>query len=337
MTGRATTHGRVNLIGEHTDYSDGFVLPALIPQSLTVTADPLDDAITVTSEGFAPVSRSLGQGPQGDWADYAVGAATLTLAELGQPDGVALTITSDIPGGGGVSSSAALCVAVIRAVLNLHDMDWPADRIARLAQRVEHEWAGLQCGIMDQMVIAAAKPGEALFLDCRDLSFQTVPLFPDHVFAVIHSGQDRRLAEGAYNDRAAAVAEASSQLGVSALRDADDWRDLTDPLLIKRARHVITENRRVEQAVKASRSGDAPDFGQLMNESHQSLANDFEVSTDILDQLCDSARRHGALGARLTGAGFGGCIVALVDRNQVSDWWAKVSADCPDSWAVTLG
>ena len=334
MSVTAHAHGRVNLIGEHVDYAGGLVLPKLIGAKVEVSAAlRADGKLRAESVQHGTVIRDLGDRPSGHWSDYVLGAAVLT----GAP-GLSITIHSDVPEGAGVSSSAALSVAVLRALDDLMGLGLAPLPMARLAQRIEAEFTGTACGLMDPLVIAAAKPGEALLIDCESGSYRNERLFPGFSFPVIHSGEARRLAGGAYNDRRAAVERAAREIGVTSLRDADpdSVEDLADPVLRARARHVVSEMVRVDLAMAALRAGQPRSFGVLMRESHRSLAADFEVSTPALDALVRAMNDSGAYGARLTGAGFGGCAVALVPTDQVEHWWALVHHRCPQAWAVEL-
>jgi galactokinase len=251
---------------------------------------------------------------------------------------VNVLVRSDVPLGAGVSSSAALEVAVIRAALSLIGAEMVDGEIARAAQAAENEYCGVQCGILDQMACAVGRPGEALLLDCRTGTASLVALSPAFHFVVIHSGEERKLADGAYNSRRAAVEAAASALHLRSLRDAtaECVVSLSDGEMLKRARHVVSENGRVLAAVDALHSDDVARFGALMSESHRSLAVDYEVSTPGIDRLVASAVAAGAYGARLTGAGFGGCIVALVARAEVASWWTRVGAENPNAWPVQL-
>jgi galactokinase len=316
--------GRVNLIGEHTDYNDGFVLPVAIDRELWIALRPSGDTrVRAHSLEFGPAEISLDHlSREGDgWIEYIKGVAWA----LGQRGTVALgwdgVLGGDIPVGAGLSSSAALEIAVIRAFLALHDAPWnPADA-ALIGQRVENEWIGVQSGIMDQLVIAAGKQNHALLIDCRSLHVDPVPIRSGAI-VVLDTGTRRGLVGSAYNERRRQCEEAAGALGVQALRDADLDRlqgvgDRLDGTAFRRARHVITENTRTLAAADALRTGDLATLGCLMNESHASLRDDFEVSTEALDVMADIAvAQPSCFGARMTGAGFGGCAVAMVEREQ---------------------
>ena len=334
----ASAPGRVNLIGDHTDYAEGFCLPmplaletsvALAP-AVTFRAHSQEMGATLAFDPFGP--------PRGDWTDYIAGPLA-ELAKIGfDVPPVEVSVRSSVPSGAGLSSSAALEVAVLRAMLALTGRTLADGEVARLAQAGENNYCGVQCGILDQMASAAGRPGQALLLDCRTNTGRLVAVPPDFHFAIVHCGEPRRLADAAYNARRRATAEAAHRLGLPALRDADAdaLAALTDDETLKRARHVVTENERVLAAAAALEAADLRRFGALMCESHASLARDFEVSTPALDRLVESTLDAGAAGARLTGAGFGGCVVALFPPD-VSDWWPRVAAANPGAWRVGDG
>lgn len=337
-TVEASAPGRVNLIGDHTDYAEGFCLPMPLAHRTYVAmtnADRFRAASLTNGEtrAFDPKAP-----PRGDWTDYVAGPIS-ELAKHGiEVPPVDILIRSDVPQGAGVSSSAALEVAVIRACLALTGMPMSDVGIAKAAQAAENVYCGLQCGILDQMAASVGRPGEALLLDCRTNEGRLVAMPASFRFAVIHCGEERRLVEGAYNARRAAVEEAARRLGLRSLRDADAGMldRLSEGEIGARARHVVSENLRVLAAVDACARADMETFGALMTESHRSLSRDYEVSTETLDHLVETALAAGAKGARLTGAGFGGCIVALVAPDEAQRWWADVSAVHPEAWIVQL-
>lgn len=336
--GTGTGHGRVNLIGEHTDYNDGFVMPCILHHGTRIAVSFRDDTLLHGhSDAFGVDRAPLDAVPAGHWLTYVAGAVAMA-AQAGAPRrGLNLLVESTLPSGAGVSSSAALGVAVLKALFAAHGMDCPpAPDLARLAQRIEHEFIGLKCGIMDHMVCAVGAPAAAMQLDCRDLGYHLTALPPGHVFLVIHSGSGRKLSEGLYNQRVAECAAAAADIGVASLRDASltDLVSCGDTVAVRRARHVISENDRVIAASKALAAGDVARFGHLMNDSHASLMTDYEVSSDRLDSLVSAARRSGALGARLTGAGFGGCVVVLARAARADAILEAILADCDGAWLV---
>lgn len=336
---------RANLLGEHTDYNDGFVLPTPLAYRTVVEAGRAPDqggvapVFTLHAAQFGKtVERRPGEPKRGDWSDYPLGCLR-ELAAAGHPvPSLRLAIDSDVPIGAGISSSAALEVATLRAVRALLDLDLDDVTVAQLGQRAENRYVGMQCGIMDQMVASLGTFGKALFLDTRDLTTELVPLPANERVAVVHCGVPHRLTAGDYNTRRSECEAAAAALGVDSLRalTVDDLpRIATLPApLDRRARHVVTENQRVLDGLAALKNGDIARFGALMDDSHASQRDDYEVSIPEIDVLVESAKRHGAVGARLTGGGFGGSIVALVENAAYEDWLAKVLVDRPSARAI---
>ena len=327
--------GRVNLIGEHTDYNDGFVLPMAIDRVITIALRPRrDQRVHLRSLDFAePAEFSLNEITHGSgWGDYIRGVAWVLEQEGFELSGWEGILASDIPVGAGLSSSAALELAAARAFQLVSHWEWDARRMALACQNVENEWLGLQSGIMDQMASASGKEGHAILLDCRDLSIDRVPLPKGVTVIILDTATRRGLVGSAYNERVTQCNQASDFFGVPALRDvslntfAKKEKELA-PLIRQRARHIITENERTLQAAEAMRNNDAEKLGALMNESHRSLCDDFEVSSEALNAMVEIAQAQpGCLGARMTGAGFGGCAVALVRDEQVAAFVEKVYA-----------
>ncbi|MEX0682722.1 MAG: galactokinase [Dehalococcoidia bacterium] len=319
----AEAPGRVNLIGEHTDYNDGFVLPAAIDRTTAVAAAPRDDTrVRVHAVDFDQCDdfslSAAKRHPMGGWRNYVRGVLWALLDHQVPLRGVDLSISSDVPAGAGLSSSAALELAVAGALCAAASVALPPRELALLCQRAEHMYAGVQCGIMDQFASALGEAGRALFLDCRSLDVEHIPIPEDIAIVVIDSRVPRDLAATPYNRRHGECTEAASALGVASLRDADatDIPKLPNKLQ-GRARHVITENARVLAAVAALRTGDTAALGRLLAESHASLRDDFEVSTPEIDALVELASdAPGVIGARLTGGGFGGGTVNLVEAGQ---------------------
>jgi galactokinase len=328
--------GRVNLIGEHTDYNDGFVLPFAIPQRTTVTASIVDDpGWTVWSQSTQDGARfavdDLRPGAVTGWASYVAGVVwSLTEAGVAVPP-AHLAISSDVPIGAGLSSSAALECAALAALLDLAGAlpDLPRERWPQLAQRAENAYAGVPCGIMDQAAAVLCEPGHALFLDCRTLGHVQVPLGLDAAglaMLVVDTRATHRHAGGEYAARRATCEAAAAALGVEALRDVTDLdaalAALPDLLVRRRVRHVVTENERVHASVTLLRARQPELVGPLLTQSHASLRDDYEVSSPELDLAVDTAVEEGALGARMTGGGFGGCAIALIaaaDSQRVTD------------------
>lgn len=319
----------MNLIGEHTDYNDGFTLPMALPFDTVLAVsnegDAADGTVTIVSDGFGEAVIDPAADPRTTdaWARYIAGTVHL-LAEHGIPTGGwRATVASDIPTGASLSSSAAIEVATITALLARADTTWPPIDVARLGRRVENEVVGIPSGIMDQFISAGAVAGHASLMDCRALTLTPTRLPDDVAVAVIDSGTRRKLAEAAYGERRASCRRAAAELGVVALRDAtlEQVATITDPVDRRRAHHVVTENRRTLGAVDALDRGDTAHFGALMRESHASLRDDFEVSGPGLDAIVTVADgAPGCLGARMTGGGFAGCAVALVDADRTDEF-----------------
>jgi galactokinase len=317
----AQAPGRVNLLGEHTDYNDGYVLPIAILQQTRVAMRRSSGSrfsLHAAELGQA-VHFTLDEPPPEHFASYVFGCLKL-VAQVGVAvPPLDIHVSSDVPMGVGLSSSAALEVATLRCLRQLLDVQLDDVRIAQLAQRAEIEFAGVRCGIMDQMASSLADTTRALLLDTRSLERRFVELPAGSAVLVLDSGIARSLAASGYNQRRAECEQAARLLGVASLRDVDDERRLAElpDLLRRRARHVVTENARVLAAVGC---GSAAAFGLLMNASHASLRDDYEVSTAGLDRLVSLLQAQPAVfGARLTGAGFGGACVALCKDDAVHE------------------
>jgi galactokinase len=317
--------GRVNLIGEHTDYNDGFVLPAALPLGTTVElAARTDLTVGVWSTEFhqqEPQTFSLeGITPAHDWTDYVRGIVSV-LVERGLTQGFDARISSGIPVGSGLSSSAALLVAMGRAIRAAFDLAINDLELAQLARKAETNFVGAPVGIMDQMACSLADESSALFIDTRSLHYERVPLPRTSALLVIDSGVRHSHVSGEYRTRREECTRAAAALGVTSLReigeaDLSAIDSLPDPLN-RRARHVVTENARVLATVAALRAGDLVEVGRLFYASHVSMRDDFEMSTPAVDALVEAARSvHGVYGARLTGGGFGGAIVALTEPSR---------------------
>ena len=301
--------GRVNLIGEHTDYNLGFVLPIALDLATTITTKPSPDGRLHVYSHNEACSWALEEisdlQPKHHWSDYVIGVAK----QLKFPP-LSLHIESTVPEGAGLSSSAALEVATALALLQGREMD--RLEIARLCQRAESDFAGMPCGIMDQYVSLFGQEHAAIKIDCRSLESEAVTL-PDNVAIIaINSMVKHELGQSAYRTRVAECQQACREIGVESLRDATHWATN------KRARHVVTENKRVQDFVEAARAGDAERMGELFLESHASMRDDYEISCPEIDELVDAAMRiPGCYGARMTGGGFGGCTVNLVAPEAV--------------------
>jgi galactokinase len=331
-----TAPGRVNLIGEHTDYNDGFVLPFALPHSTSIAASPVEGRMwTVTSELTGETVEFDLSAKVDGWAAY-VASVVWVLADAGfDVPGAHLTIASDVPLGAGLSSSASLECAVLETLADLGRIDIPRERRPLLAQRAENAYVGMPCGVLDQSASILCTAGHALFLDCRSGATEQIPfdLSADGLAVlVVDTRAPHRLVSGEYAARRAACEEAARELGVPALRDATvaDLGRLSDDLLVRRARHAITENQRVLDTIELLRSGRHREIGPLMTASHASLRDDFEVTVPELDVAVAAALAAGAYGARMTGGGFGGCVIALVDADKtevVADAVAKSFAE----------
>jgi galactokinase len=318
----------VNLIGEHTDYNGGFVLPAAIPLETRVELSPASGRrVRVWSAQFPndpPITFNLGAEVRtGDWADYVRGM-TWSLASAGSLEGFDARIESRVPVGSGLSSSAALEVALGRALRTAFALRLDDIALAVAARRAETDFVGAPVGIMDQMACSLATTTAALLIDTRTLAHRTVPLPPDAALIVIDSGVTHHHAGGEYRTRRNECARAAAALGDVELRDVDvadlDRVSRLPEPLNRRARHVITENARVQETVTSLASGDLNNVGRLFLESHASMRDDFEVSVPPVDALVEcAARASGVYGARLTGGGFGGAIVALADRRRAAE------------------
>lgn len=325
--------GRVNLIGEHTDYNEGFVMPAAIGFSTFVTISPRDDRkVSLFSENFSEEIEFDLDDPNlqaaGHWSDYSKGVA-VTLERAGyRLQGASLRIRGEVPIGSGLSSSAALEVATCYALVSNSGLSVEPVEIAKLCQRAENEFVGMRCGIMDQFASCCGQAGKALMLDCRSLDHELLPLPREMRLVICNTMVKHALAASAYNKRRAEC-EAGVRHFVQSLPNVRALRDVTEAdlnlyggdlseVVYRRCRHVITENARVLDAAKALEGQDLEAFGRLMNESHRSLRDDYEVSCRELDVMVELAREcEGVYGARMTGGGFGGCTVNLVNVENV--------------------
>lgn len=335
--------GRVNLIGEHTDYNDGFVFPAAIDFYTQIAAAGRSDRkLVVRSENYKEEVeldlQSPDPKPRKHWTDYVFGVALMLQSAGHSISGANLLIESNVPLGAGLSSSAALEVAVGSALLGISGLTINPLQLALLCQRAENDFVGARCGIMDQFISSHAKPDTALLLDCRSLEYQVFPLDSGITLVACNTMVKHDLATGAYNERRAECEEGVKRLStflpqIRALRDVtredlDRYSgELTDTVL-KRCRHVVTENERVTKAAICLRNHDALGFGHLMAESHRSLRDDYEVSCAELDLMVGIAgRAEGVLGSRMTGGGFGGCTINLVRSENVPKFRDLISSE----------
>src|SRR5499427_6185172 len=322
--------GRVNLMGEHTDYNEGWVLPFAMDRGVVVAAARRGDGVLELSSRQAPddpVSlplATLAPGAVAGWAAYPAGVAWAMRAAGLAVGGASLVIDSDLPQGAGLSSSAAIECAVAIALAGLYRVDVPRTELARLARRAENEMVGVPSGIMDQSASLLCQAGHALLLDCRSGETTPVPFDPAAAglaLLVVDTGVRHALTDGRYAERRAECEQAARALGVPSLRDvADPARTaaIGDPVLARRARHVISDNCRVRAAADLLGVGDVAGLGQLLHDSHASLRDDFEISWPQADVAAETAERAGALGARMVGGGFGGSVIALVPADAAA-------------------
>lgn len=321
--------GRVNIIGEHTDYADGFVMPAAIDFATYAAISPrADGAIVLYSENFhesaAYETGSLPARRTGHWSDYPLGVLSVLREEGVEVPAFSLTLNGDVPLGAGLSSSAAIEVATMVAVLSLTDTKISLPRMAQLCQRAENSYVGASTGIMDQFIACCGAADHALLLDCRSLEFRLAPIPPDISLVISNTMVKHSHAGGEYNTRRAEVEEGTKILQrhrpeIRKLRDATvedlkQWGNEMPPNVLKRTRHIITENERTVAAADALESGDLKTLGRLMYAAHASYRDDFGASCREADVMVELASREaGCIGARLTGGGFGGCTVNLVE------------------------
>jgi galactokinase len=324
--------GRVNLIGEHTDYNSGFVLPVAIDRGISIAFVPTFErraSLMLVADGrAAQVELDEPRPPDGTWVDYVAGVAWALREAGGAVSGFRGVLAADLPAGAGLSSSAAIELVVAWALGGgAPPLDDRLD-LARTAQRAENEYVGVACGLMDQFAVTFGEPDRAMLLDCRSLQHRPIPIPPGVALVVCDSGVPRRLAGSGYGDRRAECARAVEQIRsvapeVTSLRDVDadllaTVREALDPVAFRRARHVVTENARVLAAAAALEEARLLELGVLLAASHESLRDDFEASTPEVDRLVAWAQvAPGAIGARLTGGGFGGSVVALVANDGV--------------------
>ncbi len=334
--------GRVNLIGEHTDYNDGFVLPAAIDRFIEFGGRRrADRTVRVHSTDFQDSTEFSLDDIQKDedhrWSNYLRGVSKFLEADGHRLTGAEIVFGGNVPRESGLSSSAAVEVGSTVFWQKLAGLTLDPVYIVKLSRRAENEFVGVPCGIMDQFISALGRKDHALFLDCRDLSYRHVPLRGDVKVVVCNTGVRRALAQSEYEVRLKQCRQSVAQLrtkglAVNSLRDVEPvdletGRDALSEILLRRARHVVTENQRTREAVQVLEAGDIERFGELMNASHVSLRDDYEVSSKELDTLAELAwKQPGTLGARMTGAGFGGCTVNLV-RADAAEPFAKAVAE----------
>jgi galactokinase len=334
---------RVNIIGEHTDYNGGFVLPTTTALFTRVSASLRGDrSVAVTSNNLADTQTfsldDLRPNAEVTWIEYVRGVAAELQADGVELQGLNIDIDSDIPLGGGLSSSASLELAIATAMVHTAGVTVPPERLARLCQSAENNYAQVQCGIMDQFTIACARKGNAILLDCRSLDAVQVSIPERARFIITDSGVRHRLPDGDYNNRADECSNAVRLLakvvpGLTTLRDLqaaalEEHKELLGDTLYRRCHHIVAENARVHRAVAALESADLEQLGALLNACHKSLRDDFEISCDEVDALVDVANGcSGVLGSRMIGGGFGGCALSLASVDTVDEAAARIAAD----------
>ena len=344
--------GRVELLGNHTDYNDGVVLSAAINFAVTVQGQASTDEAATISSTFSPeivrepLSRLDPQRGETAWANYPLGVA-YCLREAGYPiEGFEMEVASDLPSGAGLSSSAALEVATARFLMKLFSLEISPMEVAKLCRRAENDYVGVNCGLLDQVSSIFGKRGQAIYLDCRSEQVENIPLPSDTELLVFHTGVEHRLVGGEYNERREQCFAAARALGVSALRDVtvsqlQHARSILDPLVYRRAAHVVGENERVFAGIDYLRHGDRAAFGRLMFASHESSRLNFENSTPELDLLVELAQAQpGVLGSRLTGGGFGGATISLVEteprRGNCPPFGGTIHARARATWDAPI-
>ncbi len=335
--------GRVNLIGEHTDYNDGFVMPAAIEFYTFAAIGPrADRKLSVYSDNFSEAVEfgldRIDRGPTGHWSDYVRGVAGVLLSKGTKLGGANLVLRGEVPIGAGLSSSAAIEVAVANALLANSGVEMDRAEVSRVCQKAEHEYAGTMCGIMDQFIACFGQRQHALMLDCRSLFYQLLPLDDNARLVICNTNVKHELAGGEYNLRRASCEEGVRILrqhlpAIRALRDVtpadlEKFASEIPETTYRRCRHVVSEDVRVEKAARALLRGDMKEFGVLMAESHRSLRDDYEVSCAELDAMVEIASAiDGVYGARMTGGGFGGCTVNLVRADAVEAFTSTIKRE----------
>jgi galactokinase len=345
-----TAPGRVNLIGEHTDYNDGFVLPMAIDRKICIGSTPRDDhevhlySLNFNTEATFSL-KSLTK--ENAWTDYVKGVIDEYHKTGHQITGFNAVLYGNVPLASGLSSSAAIEVATAFLLAQFNGLNITGEAMAQLCQRAENRFVGMNCGIMDQFISRLGKHGHALYLDCRSLAYQLVPFdLTGYAVVMCNSNVKRQLVDSAYNERRSQCEEGvrilKDQLGdITALRDVtsedlEKHRDLLSPIVHQRCKHVVTEDERTTRAVAVLQAGDIAQFGELLNASHESLQHDYEVSCAELDTLVEIARSvPGTVGSRMTGAGFGGCTVSLVKEDAIEAFKATVLKEYTKRTGIT--
>lgn len=334
------TSGRANLIGEHIDYNGGMVLPFALHLGISASLKPRkDNLVRIYSDKFEVMAEcTLDDIATDDWSDYALGSVIYANKAGFISGGADIAISTNLPFGAGLSSSAALTVGLLKLARDCGGAEMSNTDISILARQLENEFIGMPCGIMDQMAVSIANFGQALALDTHSLEYELIDLPKDFHMAVIHSGQYRRLAEGHYKVRKEECDAVKAHLGrddICLMSEAEfESLSVLEDNIIRRARHCVSEHQRVKESIDAILLKDMRELGRLMDESHISMRDDFEMSLPSIDALVEDAVKFGAVGARLTGGGFGGCIVACVHKDKLDTWTAKLLAAHPAAFTV---
>jgi galactokinase len=335
-----TAPGRVNLIGEHIDYNGGIVLPTALKNEIQVAISTNSaDMVKIHSTRFdETIERHIESAASGEWSDYIIGTLQYAYKKDWITGGINIAIESNIPDGAGVSSSAALITAIFRAINQFAQLDLQPKEIAHMARSIENNYCGMPCGIMDQMAVNLATFGEALALNTINDETEIVAIPDGWQFFVIHSGIQRRLTDGRYEERFLECEKIKDEFGTQdlCLINQEQLKNtLTLTInLSKRLKHIMSEHQRVLDAIAAMKTSDIERFGCLMNASHRSYSEDFEASTTEIDKLIQNARDTGAIGARLTGGGFGGCIVCLLPKPTAKEWLDDFLNRHKETWLV---
>ena len=326
--------GRVNIIGEHTDYNDGFVLPIAINRATYIAIEPTnDDLVTIESLDFkreVQIDLKSFVKEQNSWIEYLKGVANSLQKNGYKLKGFRAVVVGDVPIGAGLSSSASFELAISKCFSLSSNFEWDSSKMALISQQAENNWVGVNCGIMDQMISASGQKDRAVLIDCRDLQTKLVKMPQNTKLVILDTSTRRGLVDSAYNERRSQCEKVCEIFGVKFLRDIsvdflEQNKHLLSDLEYKRAKHVVSENQRVIFSVEAANANNAKLLGDYMYQSHVSLRDDFEVTNNELDLIVEISRQQkGCFGARMTGAGFGGCAVALVEEDLVEDFKTKV-------------
>ena len=329
-----SANARVNLIGEHTDYTGGFVLPTLLRFKTTIEISANEqNEYQVYSVHFKEkkIFNEFIKSKTNDWVDYVKGCLFVFYDECKHIPNTPLNIyiSSNIPMERGVSSSSALCVGIIKSLNEFFQSQMSNKHIAILAQKVERDYIGVSGGIMDQMVSSIGIHRKAFFLDCLSLKYQLINIPKNWKFYLVDSAVQRNLRDSSYNERYSELKSAEREMGVEYLGSVKlknfNEKKISNPLTLKRAKHVVTENDRVLKAIECINNKNISEFGNLMIQSHLSYSNDFEASTKDVDQIVENSIKAGANGARLTGGGFGGFTVSLIEENKLDKWLTQMT------------